>query len=209
MKQPIKMKKYGRKRMLLTKAGIALMSERKRTRFLAESGLFAGFGKNCRWCSRTIPEEPYMVRLHDNVVISARVNFITHDVINDMLTEKIGAKPGEQLSEYYMGTIEVFDHVVIGSDTTILYNTRIGPNAIVAAGSVVTKDVPEGAIVGGNPARIIGKTEELFARRKKLKDMPTDKDDLETITRYYWHDAGAAEKDERDGPRTDRDRNEA
>lgn len=163
------------------------MSAKKRTRFLKESGLFAGFGKNCYWCSRTIPEEPYMVKLHDNIVISAKVNFITHDIINDMLARKIGAKPGEQLSEYYMGTIEIFDNVAIGSDTTILYNTRIGPNAIVAAGSVVTKDVPEGAIVGGNPARIIGRTEDLLAKRRKLRDMPLDRDDIEVIMNYFWN----------------------
>ena len=172
--------------MFLTKARITLMNSKKRTHFLAESGLFAGFGKNCYWCSRKIPEEPYMVKLHDNVVISANVNFITHDIINDMLARKIGANPGEQLSEYYMGTIEIFDNVVIGSDSTILYNTRIGPNAIIASGSVVTKDVPEGAIVGGNPARIIGKTDDLLARRRKLKDMPLDRDDLEVIMNYFW-----------------------
>ena len=174
--------------MLLTKARIALMNEKKRTRFLAESGLFAGFGKNCEWFSRKIPEEPYMIKLHNNVVISGRVNFITHDVINDMLAKKIGAKPGEKIAEYYMGTIEIFDNVVIGSDTTILYNTKIGPNAIVAAGSVVAKDVPEGAIVGGNPARIIGKTDDLLARRKKLKDMPLDRDDIDVIMKYFWND---------------------
>lgn len=181
-----KLKKHTRKFMFLTKARIILMSERRRTRFLSESGLFAGFGKNCEWFCRSIPEEPYMLKLHDNVVISAKVNFITHDVINDMLSKKIGANPGEQVSEYYMGTIEIFDNVVIGSDSTILYNTRIGPNAIVAAGSVVTKDVPEGAIVGGNPPRIIGKTEELLSRRKELHDMPSDREDLKTIMDYYW-----------------------
>ena len=172
--------------MFLTKARITLMSSAKRTRFLAESDLFAGFGENCYWCSRTIPEEPYMVRLHNNVVISANVNFITHDVINDMLARKIGAAPGEEISEYYMGTIEIFDNVAIGSDSTILYNTRIGPNAIIAAGSVVVKDVPEGAIVGGNPARVIGKTDDLLAKRRKLKDMPINRDELPVIMDYFW-----------------------
>lgn len=181
-----KLKKYNGKEMLLIKARVALMNSRKRTRFLADSGMFAGFGKNCYWCSRTIPEEPYLVKIHDNVVISAKVNFITHDVINDMLAQKIGADPGEEIAEYHMGTIEVFDNVAIGSDTTILYNTKIGPNAIIAAGSVVTKDVPEGTIVGGNPARVIGRTDDLLAKRRKLKDMPIDRDDLAVIMNYFW-----------------------
>jgi len=43
----------------------------------------------------------------------------------------------------------------IGSGVTILCNVTIGEKAIVGAGSVVTKDVPDGAIVAGNPARII------------------------------------------------------
>ena len=42
----------------------------------------------------------------------------------------------------------------IGSGATILSDVRIGENAIVGAGSVVTKDVPANAIVAGNPARV-------------------------------------------------------
>ena len=86
----------------------------------------------------------------------------THDILNDMLSRKLGKKPGEVLAEYNMGTIEIFNNVAIGSDTTILFNTKIGPNAIVAAGSVVTKDVPEGVIVGGNPAKVIGYVDDLI-----------------------------------------------
>ena len=40
--------------------------------------------------------------------------FITHDVINDMLSRKVGSNPGEVFSEYHMGTIEIFDNVAIG-----------------------------------------------------------------------------------------------
>lgn len=41
------------------------------------------------------------------------VNFITHDVIDDMLSRKVGSKLGEVFSEYHMGTIEIFDNGAI------------------------------------------------------------------------------------------------
>jgi acetyltransferase-like isoleucine patch superfamily enzyme len=43
----------------------------------------------------------------------------------------------------------------IGSGSTILSNTNVGENAIVGAGSVVTKDVPPNSIVAGNPAKVL------------------------------------------------------
>lgn len=180
------MKVINHSKLKLFKFKLLFMSNDKRTKFLKKSGLFADFGDNCYYCSKKIPEEPYLVKIHNNVVIAANVNFITHDVINDMLSQKIGAERGEKFSEYYMGTIEIFDNVAIGSDVIILYNTKIGPNAIVAAGSVVTKDVPEGAIVGGNPAKVIGTVDALIEKRKKLKDAPINRDPIEKIMKYYW-----------------------
>lgn len=50
-----------------------------------------------------------------------------------------------------------------------LWGVKIGPNAIVAAGSVVVKDVPEGTVVGGNPARVIGSFGTLKKREKVQK----------------------------------------
>ena len=60
------------------------------------------------------------------------------------------------------------DRVVIGSNSTILYNVEIGPDAIVAAGSVVTKDVPKVCIVAGVPAKVIGRVADLAEKRYVL-----------------------------------------
>ena len=51
--------------------------------------------------------------------------------------------------------IVIDDFVWLGSDVTISGNVHIGEGAIVAIGSVVVKDVPRCAIVGGNPAKVI------------------------------------------------------
>lgn len=53
------------------------------------------------------------------------------------------------------GAIHIGDRVWIGSNSTVLAGVTIGRNSIVAAGAVVTKDVPENVIVGGVPAKII------------------------------------------------------
>lgn len=54
-----------------------------------------------------------------------------------------------------LGDVLIGDFVWVGQDVTIMPNVNIGEGAIVAARSVVTKDVPACAIVGGNPAQII------------------------------------------------------
>lgn len=53
------------------------------------------------------------------------------------------------------GNVTIGNNVWIGGRVTLLKGVTIGDNAVIGAGSVVTKDVPENAIVGGNPAKLI------------------------------------------------------
>lgn len=85
------------------------------------------------------------IMIGDNVDIAPEVNVWTmeHDPNNDMHAAR-------------WGNVNIEDHVWIASRVTILPNVNIGRGAVIAAGAVVTKDVPAYAIVGGVPAHIIG-----------------------------------------------------
>ena len=108
-------------------------------------------GKNCKVSSHTFICEG--VNIEDNVFIGHNVTFI-----NDLYpraTKENGEKQSEE--DWICVSSHVKRGASIGSSVTILCGVTIGENAIVGAGSVVTKDVPPSSIVGGNPARIFRK----------------------------------------------------
>ncbi|MBR2032072.1 MAG: acyltransferase [Alistipes sp.] len=65
------------------------------------------------------------------------------------------------------GKVTIGDYVYIGTGSLIMPGVTIGNNVLVAAGSVVTKSIPDRMVVGGNPARIICSIEEYYERNKK------------------------------------------
>lgn len=86
-----------------------------------------------------------------------------------------------------MDKIIIKDNIVIGADTTILYGVTIESNSIVAAGSVVVKDVPEGTIVAGCPAKVIGDIQSLIEKRSKEdSSRPSNNSDMREIEDYFW-----------------------
>jgi carbonic anhydrase/acetyltransferase-like protein (isoleucine patch superfamily) len=66
-----------------------------------------------------------------------------------------------------VGKIDIKDDVFIGIGSIVLPGVTIGPNAIVAAGAVVTVDVQEGDIVGGVPAKKIGRVIDYVTKLEK------------------------------------------
>lgn len=133
----------------------------KRARYLKKKNILKGIGNNCLFQSRVFPMDPKLLLIHDNVTIAANVTFCTHDAIRHVLMHKYNKK-----FPIYSGCIEVMDNVFIGIGSIIMSNVRIGENSIIAAGSVVTKDVPSNSIVAGVPARIIGNFDDLVQKRQ-------------------------------------------
>ncbi|MEH7275615.1 acyltransferase [Neobacillus vireti] len=68
------------------------------------------------------------------------------------------------IKEYRLGPVDIGSEVMIGANSTILPGVTIGDGAIVSAGTLVHKDVPPGAFVGGNPMRVIYTKEEMDKR---------------------------------------------
>lgn len=138
-----------------------LPTSTQRVKYIYKHQIFDSCGENLFFQPRKLPADPKFIRFHDNVVVAADVTFINHDVIY-ILMRNMHYKPSIQ----HIDCIEIMDNVFIGMGATIMPGVTIGPNSVVAAGSVVTKDVPANAVVGGNPARIIGEFGKLMEKRK-------------------------------------------
>jgi acetyltransferase-like isoleucine patch superfamily enzyme len=106
-------------------------------------------GKRCKISSHTFICEGVVIE--DNVFIGHGVTF-TNDIF-PRATAEDGSLQTE--TDWKVERTVVRNGASVGSGATILCNLSIGENAIVGAGSVVTKDVPANAIVAGNPARIL------------------------------------------------------
>ena len=114
----------------------------------------ARIGKRCKISSHTFICEG--VSIEDNVFIGHGVTFI-----ND--TYPRAANPDGALqteADWKVETTLVKKGASIGSGSTVLSKVTIGENAIVGAGSVVTKDVPANVIVAGNPAKFMRKLDQ-------------------------------------------------
>jgi acetyltransferase-like isoleucine patch superfamily enzyme len=114
----------------------------------------ARVGRNCKISTHTFICEGVIIE--DNVFVGHNVTFINDNF--PKATNTVGDLQSED--DWNLLPITVKRGASIGSSATILGNVTIGENAIVGAGSVVTKNVPPNTIVAGNPARFLRKVEE-------------------------------------------------
>lgn len=115
--------------------------------YAREVGLQVGEG--CRIYTTSFGSEPWLISMGNNVTITSGVKLLTHDGAAWLIRDAKGRR-------YSLKKITIGNNVFIGVNTIVMPGVVIEDNVIVAAGSVVTKSIPSGVIVGGNPAKIIG-----------------------------------------------------
>ena len=113
--------------------------------------LYADFGKNISVGEGVFINACCHFQDHGGVTLGDGCQ-IGHNVVFATLNHELAE---ERRSVTYPAPIVLGKNVWVGSNATILQGVTIGDNAVVAAGAVVTKDVPANAIVGGVPARFI------------------------------------------------------
>lgn len=95
------------------------------------------------------PTHCWLITIGDDVTFSIRVTVLAHD-----------ASMKTMLGYSRIGKVIVGNNVFVGANATILPGVTIGDDCVVAANSVVTKSIPDGCVVAGNPARILYTKEE-------------------------------------------------
>lgn len=106
-------------------------------------------GDHCRIYTRSFGSEPWLIEIGNKVTITSNVVLLTHDGSTWLFGDNKGRR-------YLYKRVIIGNNVFIGVNSIIMPGVKIDDNVIVAAGSIVTKSVPSGVIVAGNPAKIIG-----------------------------------------------------
>lgn len=122
--------------------------------------LFYAMGENCSIVPGTFLGDAKYVRMGNNVRL-ASCWLMAHDGVVNML------RTAYKVNLDAVGKIDIGDNVFIGHSAIVLRNCTIGSNSVVAAGAVVTSDVPADSVVAGVPAKVICSTVDLVNRLKK------------------------------------------
>lgn len=136
---------------IIRKIKVNLMTDLQYAQYIG-----VNLGESCLISTRNFSSEPYLITLGNNVRVSKDVCFFTHDGLVPF------RKPGSDLDTF--GKISIGNMVRIAQGAYIMAGVKIGDNCIVGAGAVVTKSVPDGCIVAGNPAKVVSYTADFLER---------------------------------------------
>lgn len=141
----------------------------RRADYAKKKNIFHHVGENVRLPAMLVPLHSELISFHNNIEVASGVKFVVHDAIHGVLNFKYhGIKDSIEYPEQ-LGCIEIMDNVFIGTGTIILGNVKIGSNVVIGANSLVTKDIPEGTVFAGSPAKMIGTFDDLVSKRKTVR----------------------------------------
>lgn len=124
-------------------------------------------GDNCRIYTWEFGTEPWMISIGNKVTITNGVSILTHDGSTWLMDDEKGRR-------YLYRRVAIGNNIFIGINSIIMPGVKIEDNVIIAAGSIVTKSVPSGVIIAGNPAKIIGNFDTY--QKEVLEKYVSDKD---------------------------------
>ena len=130
------------------------MFRRDRIAWLVQQGLTVGQNFSILEDVYIDPSHLWLIVIGNDVTLAPRAQILAHD-----------ASTKQHLGKTRLGKVVIGDRVFVGAAAIILPGVTIGSGVIIGAGSVVTKDIPSGVVVAGNPARVISSLSEFLASR--------------------------------------------
>ncbi|MDB4759040.1 hypothetical protein OAF99_01740 [Akkermansiaceae bacterium] len=110
------------------------------------------------------PSHCWHITVGDDVTLAPRVHILAHD-----------ASTKTHLNYTRIGKVQIGNRVFIGASAIVLPGVTIEDDVVIGAGSVVSKNIPSGSVVIGNPAKVVLTTKEYFSRKA---------DEIKTGPRY-------------------------
>jgi len=156
IKEPIGWKIHKYVNMVLKKCKYRMTYKRKMD-ILLKKGLKIGKNVKIDGAAKIDQNFCHLISIGDNCVICEGAIIMAHDGTMHPFTDDIGRA----------AKVDIKDNCIISVNAVILPGVTIGPNVLVAAGSVVNKDIPPDSCVSGVPARFYGKFSEYISNYKK------------------------------------------
>lgn len=149
-----------KKRIVLYRANKSQESKRQYLRSLG-----CKVGEGTRFMGRAqAGNDPYLVEIGSDCLISSDVSFLAHDGGVKVLNAA-GFFNGNRMDK--MARIKIGNNCFIGCGAVIMGGVKIGNNVIIGTRSVVTKDIPDGVVAAGMPAKVICTLEEYYRKNKE------------------------------------------
>lgn len=137
---------------------IHLYRYRLRIKDLVDRGLVLGSNVTIEYTAFIDDDFPHLIHIGDNCSISNHVRILAHDATTFKFLD----------GHTRLGKVIFKENCFVGEKAIILPDVTIGPNVLIAAGSVVNRDIPPNSCVAGVPARVYAKFDALLERHQQL-----------------------------------------